>query len=84
MDSRLKFLPRVGTVTTEGVTQEARRIRAMEIPDQGSRRAGEGNPFRRAETRRGAFVTKAKPLTLYCREKPLGRDRRARTRNRLR
>ena len=46
MDSRLKFLPRGKTVTTEGVTQEARRIRVMEVPDQRCRRAGQGNPFR--------------------------------------
>ena len=46
MDSRLKFLPREATDWTEGVTQEARRIRAMEIPDQGSRRAEQGKPFR--------------------------------------
>ena len=31
---------------TEGVTQEARRIRVMEVPDQGSRRARQGKPPR--------------------------------------
>ena len=29
---------------TEGVTQEARRIRVMEVPDQGSRHAAQANP----------------------------------------
>ena len=44
MDSRLRFLPRRGAVTTEGVTQQARRIRVMEVPDQGSRHAAQANP----------------------------------------
>ena len=75
MDSRLRFLPRRGAVTTEGVTQQARRIRVMEVPDQGSRHAAQANPRGRVQARAGAFVTKAKPPMLYRREKPLGRNR---------
>ena len=50
MDSRLIFLPRGAAVNTEGVTQEARWIRVMEVPDQGSRRILQGNPEELAET----------------------------------
>ena len=45
MDSRLRLLPRAMTVTTDVVTQQAMRIRVMEVPDQRCRRAVQANPY---------------------------------------